>query len=134
MSSPTTSNNKLLWTGRVLSTLPVLFLVMDIAFKFISPPPQPVIDACKELGWPLELNTAVGIILALCLIAHLIPRTAVLGAVLLTGYLGGAVAIHVRVHNPLLSHTLFPFYIAIPLWLGLLFRDPRLRAIFPLRR
>jgi hypothetical protein len=76
----------------------------------------------------------LGVILLSCVVAYAIPRTSVLGALLLTGYLGGAVATHVRVANPLFSHVLFPTYIAALLWGGLILRDARLRALLPIRR
>lgn len=86
-------------------------------------------EAGAALQWPIELMPTVGSILLVCLVIHLVPRTAVLGAILLTGYLGGAIASHVRVGNPLFSHTLFPIYIATLIWLGLYLRDMRVRKL-----
>ena len=85
------------------------------------------------LGWPVSLAIPLGILLLSCLALYAIPRTAVLGAILLTGYLGGAVATHVRVADPLFSHVLFPVYVGAMLWGGLYLRDARLRALIPFR-
>lgn len=120
-----------LWTGRILSILVVLFLVMDDVMKFIKP--APVVEAFAHLGWPVSLAAALGVINLLCVVVYAIPRSAVLGAILLTGYLGGAVATHVRVGDPLFSHILFPVYMGVLLWGGLTLRDGRLRALIPLR-
>ncbi len=119
-----------LWAGRVLSGLAVLFLLMDAVMKFFMDklPPE-ALKAGEALQWPMELMPMVGTILLLCLLLYVIPRTAVMGAILLTGYLGGAIASHVRVSNPLFTHTLFPIYIAIFIWLGLYLRDKRVKAI-----
>jgi hypothetical protein len=123
-----------LWTGRVLTTLTVLFLVMDIAFKFIRPIPAQVMQSISQLGLqPASLNV-IGILLLVCTILYLVPRTSVLGAVLLTGYLGGAISLHMRVGNPLFSNVLFPVYIGILLWAGLCLREPRLLVLLPLRK
>lgn len=121
-------SNKTLWIGRVLSGLAVLFLLFDGVMKFFMDklPPE-ALEAGAALQWPVELMPTVGTILLTCLLLYVIPRTAILGAVLLTGYLGGAVASHIRVSNPLFSHTLFPIYIAILIWLGLYLRDARLK-------
>ena len=120
-----------LWTGRVLSTFAVLFLLFDSIGKLMEVPP--VVAGSAELGYPASTVFPIGVILLLCVVAYVIPSTSVLGAVLLTGYLGGAVATHVRVQNPLFSHTLFPIYVALFVWGGLFLRDVRLRALFPWR-
>jgi hypothetical protein len=119
---------KSIWTGRVLSGLATLFLLFDGIMKFFMDklPPE-ALEAGKVLQWPAELMPTVGTILLICTILYIIPRTSILGAVLLTGYLGGAVASHLRVGNPLLTHTLFPIYVAVFIWLGLYLRDARLR-------
>lgn len=120
------------WTGRILSGLAVLFLLFDGISKFIlhMMPPE-ALEASTKLGWSLELMPTLGTILLFCTILYALPRTSVLGAILLTGYLGGAVAAHLRVGNPLMSHTLFPVYVAAILWSGLYLREPRLRLLFP---
>jgi len=123
---------KTIWTGRILSGLAVLFLLFDSTGKLLEV--QPVIDGTRQLGYPRDIVFTLGVILASCLVVYLIPRTSVLGALLLTGYLGGAVATHVRVENPLFTHTLFPTYVAILIWGGLVLRDERLRAFAPWRR
>ena len=120
-----------LWTGRVLSALPVLFLLMDAGMKLAKP--SFVVDATTKLGYSESVIIPLGIVLLICTLLYILPLTAVLGAVLLTGYLGGAVASHLRHGDPLFSHVLFPTYLGILLWLGLLLRDPRLRALFPFR-
>jgi hypothetical protein len=120
-----------LWTGRIISALPALFLVMDGVMKLMKP--DFVVRATVQLGYPENVIFPLGIIVLVCVILYVIPRTAVLGAILLTGYLGGAVATHARVGDPLFSHTLFPIYFAILLWGGLYLREERLRALIPLR-
>ena len=120
-----------LWTGRGLSALAVLFLVFDSIAKLLEA--APVVAASTQLGYPASTVFPIGVILLLCVVAYVIPPTAVLGAVLLTGYLGGAVATHVRVGNPLFSHALFPLYVALFVWGGLFLREARLRALFPWR-
>ena len=121
-----------LWTGRALSGLAALFLMFDSTGKLLQM--QPVIDGTRQLGYPRDSVFSLGVILLSCVVAYVIPRTSTLGALLLTGYLGGAVATHVRVENPLFSHVLFPVYVAAVLWGGLLLRDPRLGAFLPFRR
>ena len=134
-ASPTSAHavpsKKGVWTGRVLSGLVVLFLIPDGIIKFIKP--APVVDAFAHLGLPLSLANTIGILLLVCTAIYAFPRTAVLGAILLTGYLGGAVATHLRAGDPLFSHVLFPTYLGVMLWLGLYLRDERLRALVPLR-
>jgi hypothetical protein len=117
------------WTGRVISGLAVAFLIFDCAGKLFEV--QPVIDGTKQLGYPPDIVFGLGVTLLSCVVAYLIPRTSVLGAVFLTGYLGGAVATHVRVGSPLFTHILFPTYLAALLWGGLMLRDARLRAFLP---
>ena len=120
-----------LWAGRIFSTLAVLFLLFDAVIKFIKIPP--VAEAFARLGYPPSLAVPIGSILLGCVILYIIPQTSVLGAVLLTGYLGGAVATHVRVGDPLFSHILFPTYVGLMIWGGLYVREPRLRALIPFR-
>lgn len=120
-----------LWTGRVLSGLVAAFLIFDFSIKFAKL--QPVIDAFNQLSFPLTLIVPIATILLVCVVIYLIPQTSILGAILLTGYLGGAVVTHLRHQDPLFSHVLFPVYMGILLWLGLYFREPRLRALVPLR-
>ena len=119
------------WPGRVLTALPVLFLAFDVTIKLMKI--QPVVDSFTQLGIPVELARVVGTVELICLALYCIPRTAVLGAMLLTGYLGGAVLTHLRIGSPLLSHTLFPIYIGILLWGALWLRDQRVRVLIPLR-
>jgi hypothetical protein len=115
------------WVGRIVTALPVLFLIFDLSIKLVHI--QPVTDAFAKLGIPDHLSVTIGLLELLCLAVYLIPRTAVLGAVLCTGFLGGAIMIHVRIGDPLFSHVLFPVYIGGLLWLGLYLRDPRVRTL-----
>jgi hypothetical protein len=120
--------------GYALSTLFVLFLVMDAGMKLAALPV--VIDAQAQLGWPATAATArgLGLLLTVLTILYIVPRTSILGAILLTGYLGGAVATHVRVGTPLFTHILFGVYLGVFMWGGIYLRNDRLRALFPLVR
>lgn len=128
----TGDSKKGVWTGRVFSGLAVVFLLFDAIIKFFMDklPPE-ALEAGAALQWPMEKMPLVGTILLICTVLYVIPRTALLGAILLTGYFGGAIASHLRVSNPLFTHTLFPIYIAIFIWLGLYLRDSKLRSLFP---
>jgi hypothetical protein len=121
-----------IWTGRIISILPALFLIMDGVMKLLKP--DFVVKATVQLGYPEDVIQGLGVVVLICVILYLVPNTAVLGAVLLTGYLGGAVATHVRVGDPMFSHTLFPVYFAILLWGGLYLRCERVRALIAFRR
>jgi hypothetical protein len=112
--------------GRAISGIAVLFLLVDAGMKLLRLPPA--VQGTTELGYPADVIVTIGLIQLACLVLYLLPRTALVGAILWTGYLGGAVATHVRVDSPLLSHTLFPIYVALLLWAGLWLRDDRLRA------
>jgi len=127
------ASKKALWTGRVLCGVVVLFLLFDAIFKLLKPTSAPVVDAFNQLGYPPTLAMNIGLLLLACVVLYVIPRTAVLGAILLTGYLGGAVATNVRVGNPLFSHILFPVYMGLFVWGGLYFREERVQALIPLR-
>ncbi|HEX6124686.1 MAG TPA: DoxX family protein [Pyrinomonadaceae bacterium] len=120
------------WAGYIISGLPVLFLLADAIGKFLKP--EVVVEGTVQLGYRESLILPLGIILLASTVTYLVPQTAMLGAILLTGYLGGAVATHVRVGSPLLTHTLFPVYLGVMIWLGLYLRDARLRVMLPLRR
>ncbi|MDB5323119.1 MAG: hypothetical protein JWN40_4750 [Phycisphaerales bacterium] len=120
------------WGGRVMSALPALFLLMDAVMKFMKP--KMVVEGTVKMGYPEYVIIPLGVVLLVCTLLYMVPATSVLGAILLTGYLGGAVATHVRVGDPLFSHALFPVYLGVLLWGGLVLRDPRLRALLPLRR
>jgi hypothetical protein len=121
-------------TGRILSTLTVLFLVMDIVFKFIRPIPPQVLQSVAQLGLQPGLLTAIGLLLLICTVLYVIPATSILGAVLLTGYLGGAISLQLRVGNPLFGYVLFPVYLGIFMWTGLCLRESRLLSLLPLRK
>jgi DoxX-like family len=128
------SSKSRLLTGRILSTLTILFLIMDIVFKFIRPIPPQVMQSITQLGFQASLLTAIGILLTICTVLYVIPATSVLGALLLTGYLGGAVSVQVRVGNPLFGYVLFPVYVGVLMWAGLFLRESRLLALLPLRK
>lgn len=115
------------WAGRIASGLAIAFLSFDTIMKLVQHPEA--VAGTVALGFPAHLLTTVALIELVCLVLYVVPRTAVLGAVLWTGYLGGAIASHLRLENPLFSHTLFPVYVAVLLWGGLWFRDTRLRTV-----
>lgn len=116
------------WSGFSLSAIVVLFLLMDAGMKLAAV--QPVLEAGQQIGFPgAAMARKLGALLLLCTLLYAWPRTSVLGAVLVTAYLGGAVATHVRLGNPLFSHVLFGVYVGVLLWGGLLLREPRLRAL-----
>ena len=133
-SDTAASSKSRLLTGRILSTLTILFLIMDIVFKFIRPIPPQVMQSITQLGFQPSLLTAIGILLTICTVLYVIPATSVLGAVLLTGYLGGAVSAQVRVGKPLFGYVLFPVYVGVVMWAGLCLRESRLLALVPLRK
>ncbi len=120
-------------TGRAFSTITVLFLLLDAAMKL--PPLAVVGETMAQMGWPADAGTArmLGSIMIVATALYIWPRTALLGAILLTGYLGGAIATHVRIASPLFSHILFGAYIGVLMWGGLWLRSPALRALFPVR-
>ena len=132
VSPPAPLALKWIWTGRILSGLMVLFLLFDGIIKFMKI--QPVIDTFAQLGWPIKFAVPIGIIDVVCAVLYAIPRTAVLGALLMTGLLGGAIATHVRIESPFFSHTLFGVYMGLVAWGALYLREPRLRALLPVSR
>lgn len=125
-------SNKALWAGRIVSGLVSLFLLFDAIGKLMRA--DVVLQAFDKLGYQRSVSIGIGTVLLICVAIYVIPRTSILGAILLTGYLGGAVAVQVRVGNPLFSEALFPVYMGILIWGGLFLREERLRALVPLRR
>jgi hypothetical protein len=119
------------WVGLIVSGLPTLFLLLDAIGKLIKP--AAVVQGTVDLGYSENVIVPLGIVLLISTLLYIVPRTSVLGAILLTGYLGGAVATHVRVGNPIFTHMLFPVYLGALIWLGLYIRDTRLRELVPLR-
>jgi hypothetical protein len=115
-----------IWAGRIVSAIPVLFMLADGASHIAKP--APVVQAFAQLGYPLSTAVPLGIVAIICVALYMVPRTAFLGTLLLTGYLGGAVSAHVRVGDPLFP-TIFPLLIGALLWGGLYLRDARLRAL-----
>ncbi len=118
------------WAARILFTIAVLFLLFDGVTKLFAP--TPVVEAFTRLGIPLRTATAIGLLELACLVLYVVPSTAVLGAILLSAYLGGAVAIHVRAGSTTFE-KLFPVLIAVMLWGALYLRDPAVRQLIPLR-
>ena len=113
--------------GEILSGIAVLFLLFDSVIKVMVI--APVAESFSQLGYPVSVSRGIGLLQLVCLAVYVVPRTSILGAILLTGYLGGAVATHVRVGSPLFTHVLFPVYVAVLLWGGLFLRDDRVRAL-----
>ncbi len=117
--------------GWILSGLVLAFLLMDAIMKLLAI--QPVLEAGEQLGFPgVPMARTLGVLLLVGAVLYIFPRTAVLGALLVTAYLGGAVATHLRLGSPLFSHVLFGVYVGVALWAGLYLREPRLRALLPL--
>lgn len=121
-----------LWSARILSALVTLFLLFDAVAHIAKP--APVADAFARLGYPLSASLGIGILELLCVVVYVIPRTEILGAVLLTGVLGGAIATHLRAGSPPFEAYIFPFIVGLFVWGGIWLRDVRLRALYPLRR
>ena len=121
-------SKKMLWAGRILSGLPVLMLLFSGVMKLVKP--AAVVEGFVQLGYPESLTVGVGIVELACAALYVIPRTSVLGAILLTGYLGGATATHVRIGEPFF----IPIVLGVLVWGGLYLRDERLRALLPLRQ
>ena len=127
-TQPALVSKKARWIGRILSVLPALGLIFSGVMKLVKPPE--IADGFTHLGWPVNLALALGLLELACTALYLIPRTAALGAILLTSYLGGAIATHVRIGDPFI----FLVVMGVMIWGGLFLRDPRLRALIPLRR
>lgn len=121
-----------IWTGRILSGIAGLFMLFDATIHLLRP--EPVVKGFAQLGFPLSVAVPIAIIEFVCVALYLIPRTSIFGAILLTGYLGGAIAAQLRIGSPLFSTLLFPIYVALFIWGGLYLRDPVVRSIIPARR
>jgi hypothetical protein len=124
MNSLTRTSTKV-YTGRAITALPVVFLLFDGVIKLLEI--RPVVDSFIRLGYDPAIAVPVGALELACVAIYLIPRTSIAGAVLLTGFLGGAVSTHLRLGDPILTHVMFPAYVGLLLWTGLLLRDSRLR-------
>lgn len=120
-----------LWTGRILTILTTLFMLFDGVMKLVRP--LPVTHAMTQLGFPQNLSVPIGVILLIFTALYAVPSTSVLGSVLLTGYLGGAVVSQMRIGAPLFGTTLFPIYFAVLMWAGIYLREQRLCALIPVR-
>ena len=125
----TTQNKALTWTGRVITGLIGLMMVFSASMKLMNPP-EVAEQFVGKFGYPEDLTLFIGVVEICCVLLYLIPQTAILGAVLLTGYLGGAIATHVRVHDNFIGPAIF----GILVWLAVYLRDPRVRALLPVRR
>ena len=121
----------MLWTGRILSGLMALLFVLDGVAHLMKP--APVVDAFVRLEYPLSASVGIGVLALICTALYVTPKTSVLGAILLTGYLGGAVSTHVRAGSPLFE-TVFPVILGALVWTGVFVRDAQLRRLIPLRR
>jgi hypothetical protein len=122
----------MLWTGRALTGVFTAFMAMDIAIKLVGM--KVVDDTMVQMGWPTTLSRPIGVMELICVALYLFPRTSVIGAVLMTAILGGAVATHVRIGDPLFSHILLGVYLGLFMWGGLYLRDARVRRVMPLMR
>lgn len=134
--SPNSENiaisQKRMWTSWIMSGITVLFLLFDSITKIIKL--APVLEASAKLGFTEDNIQVIGFTLLICTILYVIPRTSILGAILLTGYLGGAVVTNLRMGSPLFSHILFPVYFGILIWGGLFLRDNTLSSLIPFRK
>ena len=128
METKKLNSKGMLWTGWVITSLCVLFLIVDGGMKAIKSIPS--MEGSVQLGWPENLVQGAGLILLACTALYLIPRTAILGAILLTGYLGGATAIMVRTNTP----YLFPIVFGVFVWVGIFLRNEKLRTLIPLKK
>ncbi len=121
-----------LWSARIMGWLVILFMLMDSIFKFIQP--EEVVQGTLALGYAEHHIAIIGALGLLSVLLYAFPRTSLLGAVLLTGYWGGAVAAHVRIDDPLFTHTLVPVYMAVLAWGSLWLRDERIRKLIPIQK
>jgi hypothetical protein len=124
-------SNAKVWTARIMAAIAVLFLLVDGTGKALTL--APYIQGSTQLGYPESTVLPLGLLELVCVVIYLIPRTRVFGAILLTGYMGGAIATHVRVGSPFATHIFFPIYVAILLWGAIYLRDERVRALIPVR-
>ncbi|MFL6550174.1 MAG: DoxX family protein [Povalibacter sp.] len=121
---------KMLWLGWAMTGLVIAFLLLDAGMKLAAV--QPVLDAGMQIGFPgVDMARKLGALLLICTALYIFPSTSVLGAILVTGFLGGAVATHVRLGNPLFTHVLFGVYVGVLMWGGLILREPQLRVLLP---
>ena len=130
-TTQSTTSKKMLWTGRIVSALVIVLMLFDAGIKVLRLPAA--VEGTIQVGYPASVVLPIGLVLLVCVVLYAIPRTSILGAILLTGYLGGAVATNVRISSPLLSYGLLPAYVGVLAWGGLFLRDERLRQLIPLR-
>lgn len=124
--NPAKESNKMIWSGRIISAVPVIMLIFSASMKFVKP--EGFSEGLTHLGWDETTMTYIGVVELLCALVYLVPKTAVLGAILIAAYLGGATATHVRVGDPFF----IPIVLGMVAWLGLWLRDKRLRELLPL--
>ena len=132
LSQPVPASATSQWAGRILSGLVIVFLLFDGIIKLV--PLDIVIETSEQLGIPGSFARTLGVLTLVCVILYAVPQTSVLGAILLTGYLGGAIYVHLRAGSPVFTHLLFAVYLGLMAWGGLYLRDPRVRALIPLAR
>lgn len=132
VSSSASRSKALKWTGRIMTGIAIIFLTMDAVVKLVGV--KAAVEGTAQLGYQPHHLAIIGYIALACLVLYIIPRTAPLGAILWTGYFGGAVATHLRLDNPLFTHILSPIYFAAFLWIGLYIRDPRVRGLLNANR
>ncbi|HEY2645359.1 MAG TPA: DoxX family protein [Candidatus Acidoferrales bacterium] len=130
-TQPDSISGTALWSGRIISGLVTAFMIFDGTIHIMKPPP--VVQAFAQLGFPIRLAIPLGIVSLTCALLYAIPQTSILGAILLTGYLGGAVAVQVPTQNPFFGEVIFPVYIGIFVWGGIFLREERLRKLIPFR-
>ena len=130
-NQPSSVSGKSLWAGRIITGLVAAFLLFDAVIHLMKP--APVVDAFAKLGLPLSLAVTLGIVELVCVVLYVVPRTSILGAILLTGYLGGAIATQMRTGNSLFGEVLFPVYVGVLVWGGIYLRDDQLRTLIPWR-
>jgi hypothetical protein len=131
IAEPAPQSNVMLWAGRIITSIVILFMTFDVSIKLIEM--DVVRESMLRLGYPASLagGRQIGVLELICLILYMIPRTSVLGAILLTGIMGGAIASHLRIGDPLATHTLFGVYLGLMIWGGIYLRNERLRALIP---
>jgi len=132
ISQPVAISKSRLWASRIMSGLVILFMLMDTVFKFI--PNEDVVKGTTDLGFQTHHLPIIGTLALISTLLYIYRRTEILGAILLTGYWGGAIATHIRLDNPLFSHILFPVYFGILAWGALWLRNEQLRNLIPFRK
>lgn len=131
VAQPDSLSGTAIWSGRIISGLVTAFMIFDGTIHIMKP--APVVQGFAQLGFPIRLAVPLGVVSLACALLYAIPQTSILGAILLTGYLGGAVAVQVPTQNPFFGEVIFPVYIGIFVWGGIYLRDERVRRLIPFR-